>query len=517
MTSKYLKSIISNIYDFADRYKFLKDELTYTFKFFATLYDLKLSEFEFLIDSIHFEMEDFSNSQEDTGFFDKKEAKDNLETLKFKGFIDIYNQEESEDCYHYYYSHTEKAKKLAKDFDARLSSLLDKNGSGKDLLDFAYKDAVNNLNPLLDALRVLASDDYLLNTNNDENFDPEYSRRFDLLCQIKKVLNKKYQNLSILRFDEYREIDDDYEDEDDLAYLLDDLTDDDNLAYVVDGFNKDERHSLLIEYTDQDKIVKRFILVDINNYEDIIEGDEIDSIEDGEAFTHFVMLMDDLNRNHKKIKEKLRNLYEFIAPAYDLSLAEFEFCLYYTTIYTSADEEIYDIDGYFIDDSEKIVNSLIKKGYIYEDEDGFTLTEKSDAVFKHMGALFANTMEKNEADYDKLLTFVNNYYDASETLDEFTDNFVYRFSFEDFDIKEKLSDEIDEYSLGVPFDKAVCALIGKKFTNPKVLHLTDKGDYIEAVFTTDDYKDQTLAAYLNKNGINEIVEDEWKKYLNMHL
>lgn len=140
MTSKYLKSILSNIYDLADRYKFLKDELTYTFKFFATLYDLKLSEFEFLIDSIHFEMEDFSNSQEDTGFFDKKEAKDNLETLKFKGFIDIYNQEESEDCYHYYYSHTEKAKKLAKDFDARLSSLLDKNGSGKDLLDFAYKD-----------------------------------------------------------------------------------------------------------------------------------------------------------------------------------------------------------------------------------------------------------------------------------------------------------------------------------------------------------------------------------------
>lgn len=45
MTSKYLKSILSNIYDLADRYKFLKDELTYTFKFFATLYDLKLSEF----------------------------------------------------------------------------------------------------------------------------------------------------------------------------------------------------------------------------------------------------------------------------------------------------------------------------------------------------------------------------------------------------------------------------------------------------------------------------------------
>lgn len=505
MTSKYLKSILSNIYDFDDRYKLVKDELTYTFKFFATLYDLKLSEFEFLIDSIHFEREDFSKSQEYTGFFDKKEAKDNLETLEFKGFIDIYNQEESEDDYHYYYSHTENAKNLAEDFDARISSLLAKNGFGKDLLDYAYKDAVNNLNPLLDDIRVLASDDYLLKLNYEGNLDPEYSRRFALLCQIKKVLNKKYQNLSILRFDEYREISDDYEDEDDLGYLLDDFTDEDN--YLVDDFNKDERHSLLIEYTDQDKIVKRFILVDINNYEDIIEGDEIDSIEDGEAFTHFVMLMDDLNRNHKKIKEKLRNLYEFIAPAYDLTLGEFEFCLYYTTIYTLADEEIYDIDGYFIDDSKKIVNSLIKKGYIYSGEDGFTLTEKSDAVFKHMGGLFANTMEKNEADYDKLLTCVNNYYDASETLDEFTDNFAYRFSFEDFDINEKLSDEIDEYSLGVPFDKAICALIGKKFSNPKVLHIRDKGDYIEVIFTTDDYKDQTLAGYLNKNGINEIVED----------
>ena len=216
------------------------------------------------------------------------------------------------------------------------------------------------------------------------------------------------------------------------------------------------------------------------------------------------MLMDDFNRDHKKIKEKLRNLYEFIAPAYDLTLAEFEFCLYYTTIYSTAYDEIYDIDGYFIEDSKKIVTNLIEKGYIYSSEDGFILTEKSDAVFKHMGALFANTMEKNKADYDRLLTCVNNYYDASETLEEFTDNFAYRFSFEDFDVEEQISDEIDEYSLGVPFEKAVANLLAKKFTNPKVLSLTDEGDYIEVIFITDDYKGKTLAGYLNKEGINEM-------------
>lgn len=369
----------------------------------------------------------------------------------------------------------------------RLSAILEKYRSAQNVVPESYLDSKNSLADLLDDLKILADDKHFLELDSNADIS-SYSYRFDLLIDLKKSLNKKYSDLKILSFEIAKEY-----------YSEDDFED------ALVGLIEEGRHKLEIEYTENGKKIKKALLVKEDDYEDIIEVEDLDEkIEDGEAFTHFVMLMDDFNRDHKKIKEKLRNLYEFIAPAYDLTLAEFEFCLYYTTIYSTAYDEIYDIDGYFIEDSKKIVTNLIEKGYIYSSEDGFILTEKSDAVFKHMGALFANTMEKNKADYDRLLTCVNNYYDASETLEEFTDNFAYRFSFEDFDVEEQISDEIDEYSLGVPFEKAVANLLAKKFTNPKILSLTDEGDYIEAIFITDDYKGKTLAGYLNKEGINEM-------------
>lgn len=499
MTSNYFKKDLGHIFDLAERYDFVKDELGYTLQFFAAVYDLSLTELEFLIDSIHFSRSEIFKNLDSTGFFKGEDVKRELFSLALKGYLEIETKNESEDNYYYSYTHTEKAKKLAEDMERRLSSILDEGGRGEDLVDFAYMDVVNKLDLLFDDLRVMANDNFLLKIKPDDNLDSEYTRRYELVRDIKKTLNKKYPYLSIINIDEYKEVNIEDLDEDDENF-------EEDFDEVIENFLKDGRHLVEIEYTLKSRRQRAKLLVNAKDYGDVIEIGNLDDYDmaDGEAFTHFVMLMDDFNRDHKKIKEKLRNLYDFIAPAYDLTLGEFEFCLYYTTIYTSSDEEIYDIDGYFIDDSKKIVASLIEKDYIYQDEDGFTLTEKSDAVFKHIGGLFSSTMEKNKASYKDLIEAVNCYDTAGEILDDITDDFAYRFSFEDFNIEDKLSDEIDEYSLGVPLDKAVCVLLRKKFTNPKVLSLTDEGDFIKVIFTTDDRKGEVLAGFLNKNGINEM-------------
>lgn len=438
MTGNNFESDLGHIFNLAEKYDFVKEKIDYIFQFFALAYDLSLRDFEFLIESLYFERDEISKNQKLSALFKLGEVKDELLSLSDKGYIKIERADESDDDYYYVYDYTVEASFLYVDFRQRLSAILEKYRSAQDVVPESYLDSKNSLADLLDDLKVLADDKHFLELDSNADIS-SYSYRFDLLIDLKKSLNKKYSDLKILSFEIAKEY-----------YSEDDFED------ALVGLIEEGRHKLEIEYTENGKKIKKALLVKEDDYEDIIEVEDLDEkTEDGEAFTHFVMLMDDFNRDHKKIKEKLRNLYEFIAPAYDLTLAEFEFCLYYTTIYSTAYDEIYDIDGYFIEDSKKIVTNLIEKGYIYSSEDGFILTEKSDAVFKHMGALFANTMEKNKADYDRLLTCVNNYYDASETLEEFTDNFAYRFSFEDFDVEEQISDEIDEYSLGVPFEKAV--------------------------------------------------------------
>lgn len=121
-----------------------------------------------------------------------------------------------------------------------------------------------------------------------------------------------------------------------------------------------------------------------------------------------------------------------------------------------------------------------------------------------MGTLFATTMEKNKEDYKTLLTCVNNYYDASESLDKFTDDFAYRFCFEGFNIEDKISDEIDEYSLSVPFDKAVLPIVSKHFSNPKILAVKDEGSYISIIFTTDDQPGKEILGRIFKTALGDL-------------
>lgn len=499
MNNSYFKTDLAHIFDVAERYNFVKDEIGHCLQFFAAVYGLSLSEFEFLIDSIHFERSEIFKNLDSSGFFKGEDVLEEFLSLVDKGYLKIETQNESDDNYYYSYSHTQKAKNLAIDLDKRLSSLLDDFGRGKDLVDFAYTDVIDKLNYLFDDLRILGNDKYLLGIKDNSDLDPEYTRRYELVRDLKKALNQKYPHLSIINFDEYKDPSFDDLDEEDENF-------EEDFDHMVENYLKDGRHLVEIEYTMNSRRVKTSLLVNAEDFSDVIEmGDlDADEMEDGEAFTHFVMLMDDFNKNHKKIKEKLRNLYSFIAPAYDLTIGEFEFCLYYSTIYTCGDEEIYDIDGYFIDDSSEIVASLLEKRYLYKDEDGFTLTEKSDAVFKHMGALFATTMEKNKEDYKTLLTCVNNYYDASESLDKFTDDFAYRFCFEDFRIEDKISDEIDEYSLSVPFDKAVLPIVRKHFSNPKILAVKDEGSYISIIFTTDDQPGKEILGRIFKTDLGDL-------------
>lgn len=487
MTRRYFESDLSYIFALAERYDFVKEQIDYTFQFFAVAYDLSLSEFEFLVESLHFERDEISKNQKPSILFKINDVKDVLLSLAEKGYVKIERADNSDDDYYYVYDHTTKAAFLYSDFRQRLSAILDEYGCDQGELAAAYFNYKNNIEYLIDDLKVLSDDRYLLEMDLYKDIT-EYNTRFDLLIDLKKALNKKYSDLKIISFEMAKE------------YYFDGDFDD-----ALAGIIKEGRHKLEIEYTEDGRKISKILLVKEDDYDDIIEVEDLDKrIEDGEAFTHFLMLMDDLNRDHKKIKEKLRNLYTFISPAYDLSLGEFEFCLYYTTIYSCDDEEIYDIDGYFIDDSKKIVESLIKKGYIYSDQDGFTLTEKSDAVFKHMGGLFSYTMEKNKTNYEDLLSCVNNYYDASEILEEFTDNFAYRFCFEDFDINEKISDEIDQYSLGVPFDKAALSIVKKHFSNPEILAVRDDGSYISIIFTTDEKPGQEILGRIFKKGLGDL-------------
>ena len=499
MTNSYFKSDLGNIFDVYERYTFVRDEIGYCLQFFAAVYDLSLSELEFIINSIHFERGEIFKNLDSAGFFMGKDVSEEFLSLVDKGYFTIETQNLSDDNYYYSYSHTQKAKNLAKDLDKRLSSLLDDFGRGKDLVDFAYTDVIEKLNYLFDDLRILGDDKYLLGIKDNSDLDPEYTRRYELVRDLKKALNEKYPYLSIINFDEYKEPSFDDLDEDDENF-------EEDFDDMVENYLKDGRHLVEIEYTLNSRRLKTSLLVNAEDFSDVIEiGDlDDDDMEDGEAFTHFISLLDDFNRDHKKIKENLRNLYSFIAPAYDLSLGEFEFCLYYSTIYTCDDDEIYDIDGYFINDSREIVANLIQKGYFYKDEDGFFLTEKSDAVFKNMGALFANTMEKYKVSYDDILTCSIDYRLGFTMLSDFTYDFTNNFSFEDFRIEDKISDEIDEYSLSVPFDKAVLPIVSKHFSNPKILAVKDEGSYISIIFTTDDQLGKEILGRIFKTALGDL-------------
>ena len=499
MTNSYFKSDLGNIFDVYERYTFVRDEIGYCLQFFAAVYDLSLSELEFIINSIHFERGEIFKNLDSAGFFMGKDVSEEFLSLVDKGYFTIETQNLSDDNYYYSYSHTQKAKNLAKDLDKRLSSLLDDFGRGKDLVDFAYTDVIEKLNYLFDDLRILGDDKYLLGIKDNSDLDPEYTRRYELVRDLKKALNEKYPYLSIINFDEYKEPSFDDLDEDDENF-------EEDFDDMVENYLKDGRHLVEIEYTLNSRRLKTSLLVNAEDFSDVIEiGDlDDDDMEDGEAFTHFISLLDDFNRDHKKIKENLRNLYSFIAPAYDLSLGEFEFCLYYSTIYTCDDDEIYDIDGYFINDSREIVANLIQKGYFYKDEDGFFLTEKSDAVFKNMGALFATTMEKNKVSYDDILTCSIDYRLGFTMLSDFTYDFTNNFSFEDFRIEDKISDEIDEYSLSVPFDKAVLPIVSKHFSNPKILAVKDEGSYISIIFTTDDQLGKEILGRIFKTALGDL-------------
>lgn len=499
MTNSYFKSDLGNIFDVYERYTFVRDEIGYCLQFFAAVYDLSLSELEFIINSIHFERGEIFKNLDSAGFFMGKDVSEEFLSLVDKRYFTIETQNLSDDNYYYSYSHTQKAKNLAKDLDKRLSSLLDDFGRGKDLVDFAYTDVIEKLNYLFDDLRILGDDKYLLGIKDNSDLDPEYTKRYELVRDLKKALNEKYPYLSIINFDEYKEPSFDDLDEDDENF-------EEDFDDMVENYLKDGRHLVEIEYTLNSRRLKTSLLVNAEDFSDVIEiGDlDDDDMEDGEAFTHFISLLDDFNRDHKKIKENLRNLYSFIAPAYDLSLGEFEFCLYYSTIYTCDDDEIYDIDGYFINDSREIVANLIQKGYLYKDEDGFFLTEKSDAIFKNMGALFATTMEKNKVSYDDILTCSIDYRLGFTKLSDFTNDFTNNFSFEDFRIEDKISDEIDEYSLSVPFDKAVLPIVSKHFSNPKILAVKDEGSYISIIFTTDDQPGKEILGRIFKTALGDL-------------
>ena len=499
MTNSYFKTDLAHIFDVYERYSFVKEEIGYCFQFFAAVYDLSLKELEFIIDSVHFGRSEIFKNLDSSGFFKGKEVREEFFSLVDQGYLTIETQNENDDNYYYSYSHTKKAISLVKDLDQRLSSLLDDYGRGKDLVDFAYTDVIEKLNYLFDDLRILGADKYILDIEDNDDLNPEYNRRYNLVRDVKKALNEKYPYTSIIKFDEYKEISFDDLDEDDENF-------EEDFDDAVENFLKDGRHYVEIEYTINSRRVKTSVLVNADDFSDVIElGDtDNDDMEDGEAFTHFIGLLDDFNKDHKKIKDNLRNLYSFLAPAYDLTIGEFEFCLYYSTIYACDDDEIYDIDGYFINDSREIVDSLIQKGYIYKDEDGFFLTEKSDAVFKNIGALFASTMEKTKVSYDDILSCSIDFKLGAIRLKDVTYDFTNKFCFEDFRLEDKISDEIDEYSLSVPFDKAVLPIVSKHFSNPKILAVKDEGSYISIIFTTDEKPGREILGRIFKNTLGEL-------------
>lgn len=471
----YFKKELSNIFDFSDRYVFVRDALGYLYYFMSPVYDLSLKEFDFIIDSIHFDRSEIFKNLDSSGFFAEKENKDELFDLKEKGYIEIDVKNESEDNYFYSYIHTEKAKKLYDDFTARASQILDTHGYGIEEVDKAYSDVMKKLDVLFYDMRLVSEDSLLFDINNPKDGDSDFNRRFEIIKNIKKVLNKKYPYVYILSLLEYDQMREDYREATE------------NPFFDAD----DKRHLLEIEFMYKGRRTKRILLINIDDYEDIIDigsgfedhhdesfdQEDMDFLElaDNYSYYDFLTYIKDLNTSHKMMKDRLRNLFSFLSPAYDLTLGEFEFILYYENDPLAQEyrEYIDYIDGYFIDDSKKIIESLVEKGFLDFDGENYETTGKSSEISSFIENIYNDTIRAaGFADKD-IIDDINKAFKLSDRLGKLYDSVFYKFI---------LGHHVTENNI---LGDACKKKLSQYYENPSIKKILFDDNYIQMEFSHD--------------------------------
>lgn len=472
----YFKKELSNIFDVSERYGFVRDNLSHLYHFMAPVYDLSISEFDFIIDSVHFGRSEIFKNLDSSGFFRGKENTDELFALKDKGYVEIDVKNESEDNYFYSYIHTEKAQKLYDDFTARVSQILDDRGCGIEAVAKAYNDVIEKLDVLFYDMRLISEDSLLFQIENSKDGDPDFNRRFSLARDIKKALYRKYPYVYILSLLEYDQMRENYREATE------------NPFFDAD----DKRHLLEIEFMYKGKRTKRILLINIDDYEDIIDigsgleddfddesfdDEDMDFLElaDNYSYYDFITYIKDLNTSHKMMKDRLRNLFSFISPAYDLTLGEFEFILYYENdpFVQEYGEYIEYIDGYFIDDSKKIIESLVEKGYLDFDGQNYETTEKSSEVSSFIENIYNDTIRAAGFVDKDIINDIDKTFEISDRLGKLYDSVFYKFI---------LGHHVTENNI---LGDACKKKLSQYYENPSIKKIFFDDNYIQMEFSHD--------------------------------
>lgn len=469
----YFKKELSNIFDVAERYGFVRDTLSHLYHFMAPVYDLSISEFDFIIDSVHFGRSEIFKNLDSSGFFRGKENKDELFGLEEKGYVEIDVKNESEDNYFYSYIHTEKAKKLYDDFTSRVSQILDKRGYGIEAVGKAYDDVIEKLDVLFYDMRLVSADSLLFKIENPIDGDSDFNRRFSLARDIKKALYKKYPYVYILSLLEYDQMREDYREATE------------NPFFDAD----DKRHILEIEFMYKGRRTKRILLVNIDDYEDIIDigpgfeddesfdDEDMDFLElaDNYSYYDFLTHIKDLNTSHKMMKDRLRNLFSFLSPVYDLTLGEFEFILYYENdpLAQEYGEYIDYIDGYFIDDRKKIIESLVEKGFLDFDGENYETTEKSSELSSFIENIYNDTIRAAGFADKEIIDDINKAFKLSDRLGKLYDSVFYKFI---------LGHHVTENNI---LGDACKKKLSQYYENPSIKKILFDDNYIQMEFSHD--------------------------------
>lgn len=161
MQNSHSLEIIAGVYDYLERFNYVKELLEIGWTEMADFYDLNLEEIEMLIRESHFGHCLISSGVGNQDFFIANEDYDTMKKTLFslvdKSLIEIDTKNEDGDTFYYSYFITDEGTDIYNDIIEKYDKLLENYGRDKDALDKSYGQVIDNLNYLLDDLRVVTN------------------------------------------------------------------------------------------------------------------------------------------------------------------------------------------------------------------------------------------------------------------------------------------------------------------------------------------------------------------------
>ncbi|MFO3716939.1 hypothetical protein AB9Q04_01075 [Anaerococcus sp. ENR1011] len=161
MENSHGLEIISSAYDYLERFNYIKESLEIGWGELGRFYDLNLRETEMLIREAYFGHGLISSGVGNQDFFiadqDYPTMIKTLFSLVDKGLLEIDTKNEDGDTFYYSYFVTEEGMDIYNDIIDKYDKLLEGYERDKDRLVESYGQVIDNLNYLLDDLRVVTS------------------------------------------------------------------------------------------------------------------------------------------------------------------------------------------------------------------------------------------------------------------------------------------------------------------------------------------------------------------------